>query len=166
MVQAPCRHDRPAVPVLVVVRTVRLRLQWVVCRGFGWPRSNTAPTFRDVRGCTLRRRWQVSMPFIGVFVSWAVHHLACTVWLDFHRLTRIAEDGPSRMDVGTDEGGVTVLALPGDLSQWSGFLGGPKGGLENCCILYGVLASLCLMIIRWFGSSTELNTSTTVYPGH
>lgn len=50
-------------------------------------------------------------------MSWAVHHLACTVWLDLQRLTRIAEDGSSRMDAGTDKGGVTVLALPGNLSQ-------------------------------------------------
>ncbi|KAI6031330.1 hypothetical protein BKA83DRAFT_4198734 [Pisolithus microcarpus] len=125
--------------VTEVVRTVRLDLERVVCCGLGWPGSDCAPAFPDVReylypiesdgrilGAYLQALLAGRNAPQGFLRLVAVHHIACTVWPDLRRLSQTAEDGLSSMEAGADGSAVTGFTPPSDPSQSSGSLGGPK----------------------------------------
>lgn len=125
--------------VTEVVRTVRLDLERVVCCGLGWPGSDCAPAFPDVReylypiesdgrilGAYLQALLAGRNAPQGFLRLVAVHHIACTVWPDLRRLSQTAEYGLSSMEAGADGSAVTGFTPPSDPSQSSGSLGGPK----------------------------------------
>ncbi|KAI6112432.1 hypothetical protein EDD16DRAFT_1163599 [Pisolithus croceorrhizus] len=125
--------------VTEVVRTVRLDLERVVCCGLGWPGSNCAPTFPDVReylypiesdgrilGAYLQALLAGRNASQGFLRLVAIHHIACTVWPDLQRVSQIAEDGRSGTEAGADGDTVAGFIPPSVPSQPSGSFGGPK----------------------------------------